>query len=101
MITATNWRPLAKGALLGFVDLALQPSGLVLRGCTVMLSGERRWIGLPARPQTNHDGTPRLDPKTGKPAWQAIVEIPLRPARDRFNAVALAAVDALIAGGEP
>jgi hypothetical protein len=99
MITATGWRPIVKGALRGFVDLELQPSGLILHGCTVMVQGERRWIGLPARPQTARDGSPILGP-AGKPAWAPIVEIPDRVARERFQAAALAAVDRII-GRQP
>ena len=93
MIVANNWRAVTKGALQGFVDLELRPSGLVLHACTLLESSGKRWIGLPAKPQTNADGSPRLDPKTNKPAWTPLVEIPDKAARERFQTAALAAVD--------
>ena len=96
MITATDWRPLERNTLRGFVTLRLAPSGIVIRECTVHEKDGKRWIGLPARPQTSKDGSPRLDPKTGKPAWQPIVEIAGRDERERFQATALAAVDKLL-----
>ena len=96
MITASNWRAVAKGALLGFLDLELQPSGLILRGCSVMETHGRRWIGLPAKPQIDAEGRHRKDPKTGKPAYSPCVEIADKDARARFQEAALAAVDLLL-----
>jgi hypothetical protein len=101
MITAIGLRVLPKGALQGFVDLELRPSRLVLRGCTLMESNGRRWIGLPGRPQTQRDGAPVIDPKTGKPAWAPVVEIRDKEARERFQTAALAAVDRLLGADAP
>jgi hypothetical protein len=99
VITASEWGPLSKGALRGFVDLELQPSGLVLHGCTLMESNGRRWIGLPARPQLHQDGSAVISPKTGKPAWTPIIEIKGREEKERFQTAALVAVDKLLGRG--
>jgi hypothetical protein len=95
--TASNWRPMDRNTLKGFLDITL-PSGVRINDCTVHQKNEKRWVGLPARPQTNKDGTPRLDPKTGKQAWSASVEIPDPARRARFQRAALDAVDVLLAG---
>jgi hypothetical protein len=95
---ASGWRACERGALRGFVDLQM-PSGLLLHGCTLMQLGERRWIGLPARPQLHRDGSPVVDPKTHKPAWAPTVEIRDRAVRVRFQQAALAAIDRLLAEG--
>lgn len=97
---AQNWRPVAKGALLGFVDFEL-PSGLILRGCTLMATTGRRWIGLPGRPRIDAEGRHLRDPASGKGLWVPVVEIPDPDTRVRFYSQALAAVDALLADGEP
>jgi hypothetical protein len=51
-----NFRAFEKNTLRGFFDLQL-PSGIILRGCTFHVKGERRWIGFPAKPVTKPDGT--------------------------------------------
>jgi hypothetical protein len=98
MIIATDYRPLPapKNTLVAFLTLRLSPSGVVLNECMLHRKENRSWIGLPSRPQTNKDGTPRIDPKTGKPAWQPIVEIPGKEERQRFQQAALVAVDKLL-----
>lgn len=101
MITASDWKPLEKNTLRGFVVLRLEPSGLVLRDCTLHRKEGREWIGLPGRPQTDRDGQPRRDPNSGKVLYSPIVEIPDRGARERFQQAALAAVHALIGEGAP
>jgi hypothetical protein len=95
MITATDWRPRVSNTLQGFVNLALDPSGLVLRDCTLHQKSERRWVGLPGKLQVDAEGRARKDPTTAKPLYSPVVEIPDRECRDRFQAAALAAIDLL------
>jgi hypothetical protein len=103
MITASDWKSVEKGTLRGFCSLHLSPSGLVLRDCMLHHKADgSRWIGLPSRPQMTSEGTQRLDPKTGKPAWIPVVEIKGSAERKRFQEAALAAIDKLLAkGGAP
>jgi hypothetical protein len=91
---ASEWRPLLSGTLQGFFALQL-PSGLRINDCTLHEKGDRRWIGLPGKPQLE-DGRHRKDPTTGKGLYVPIVEIPAREVRDRFQEHALAAVDRLL-----
>lgn len=71
----SNWKPMRKGALLGFFDCEL-PSGLVLKGCMLFEKGQRRWIGLPAKTFSKADGGTGYSPT---------VEIPDRARSDWFN----------------
>jgi hypothetical protein len=93
MMRAADWRPHLSGTLQGFFDLQL-PSGLTIHDCMLHDRGDRRWIGLPGKPQIE-DGRHRLDPKTGKPAYTPVVEV-ARAASDRFQEQALAAIDRLL-----
>jgi hypothetical protein len=99
MIRASDWRPMPRNTLRGFVTLTLSPSGLTLRDCTLHQKEARQWIGLPGRPQVDRDGTPRKDLATGKLLYVAVVEIPDKTARERFQAAALAAVRELLGDG--
>jgi hypothetical protein len=97
---ASGWRPHSSGSLQGFFDLLL-PSGLKLNDCTLHQQGEKRWIGLPGKPQLDQDGSARKDPATGKRLYTPTAEIPAREVRDNFTKQALAAVDRMLAGGAP
>jgi hypothetical protein len=94
VICASDWRAMQRTVRRGFVTLHLEPSGLVLRDCL-------EWIGLPSKPQINRDGNHRQNLKTGKPAYVAIVEIPDKDRRDRFQAAAVAVVHALLGEAAP
>jgi hypothetical protein len=96
-IVASNWKARDKNTLKGFVDLHLTASGMVIKECACHSSGERRWISFPAIPQTNADKTPRLG-DNGKQLWANIIKFEDRAKEDRFQELALAAVDALLAG---
>jgi hypothetical protein len=98
-ITATDWRPLVKNTLRGFVTLTIEPGGIVLKECALHEKEGKRWVGLPAKPQVDRDGQPRKDPATGKALYTSIVEIAGKDARDRFQAAALTAVDKLRGAG--
>jgi hypothetical protein len=97
MMRASGWRAHTAGTLRGFFDLLLA-SGLKLNGCTLHEQGDRRWIGLPGKPQIE-DGRHRKDPTTGKGLYTPAAEIPAREVRDKFTAEALAAVDRMLRTG--
>jgi hypothetical protein len=98
MITASDWRPLARNTLRGFCTLTLLPSGLVLRDCALHERDGRRWVGLPSRPQIDSQGQHRKDATTGKALYTSIVEVVGKVEREQFQAAALAAIDKLLAG---
>ena len=98
---ASDWKAVERNTLRGFCSLHL-PSGLVLRDCSVHRHPEgREWVGLPGKPQMDRDGQPRRDPSTGKLLYSAIIEIPDRDTREKFQAAALAAVRLLIGESAP
>ena len=91
MIRCTRFTPLAKGALRGFCDLALD-SGMVIHDCTVMESGGRRWVNLPGKPQLDRNRNLVHD-EGGKLAYVPVISIADRARKDAFNTQALAAVE--------
>jgi hypothetical protein len=95
MIRATDWRPLERGTLRGFLTLHLD-SGIVLRDCGLHKKGDSEWVSLPAKPQVDRDGQPRRDPQTGRLQYSTVVEIPDRTRREQFRAAALAAAHELL-----
>ena len=98
MIRASNWHPLERNTLQGFVTLHLEPSGLTINECTHHRSASgSEWVGLPARPQVGKNGQQGKDPANGKPLYQQIVEIKGKEQRERFQTAALAAVHTLLA----
>lgn len=84
-----KWRAHTKNTLRGFISLKL-PSGLVIHDMTLHEKEGRRWVGLPSRSYQDNDGETQ---------WIPVVECPDRSDRDRFNELALAALDAYLAGG--
>jgi hypothetical protein len=97
---ARDWRPVERNTLRGFVTLVL-PNSMGVRECSYHVQGDRRWIGLPGRPQLDPDGRHRVDPNTGKKAYVPVVEIYEKAARERFQRAALAAIDRLFEERRP
>jgi hypothetical protein len=98
-IIASDWRPMVRNTLQGFVTLQLSPSGFVFRECALHVKGERRWIGLPSKPQIDAEGRHRIDPGTGKRLYLPIVEVTGTAQRAQFPRAALEAVDRLLGRG--
>jgi hypothetical protein len=82
-IRVSDWRAIPSGALRGFVDVHL-PSGMTLHGCTVFRKDDRVWIGPPAKPLLNRDGTARRD-ANGKTVYEATVSFADRKTQDRWS----------------
>ena len=76
--------------------MTLAPSGIVLRECSLHVRGDRRWIGLPSKPQLDTEGWHRVDSGTQKKLYTPIVEVTGKAERERFQKAALAAVDKLL-----
>ena len=86
-----EWRPFIKGSLIGFASIQL-PIGLTIKECPVFCSNGKEWVNLPAKPQLDRDGKPRLDPVTGKALYASIIEWPDRDTRDRVSEAVISAV---------
>jgi hypothetical protein len=82
-ITVSNWKPLEKHGLRGFLTFIL-PSGLILNNCQLLETNGKRWIGLPSQ---------RFQLKDGSIGYVPIVEYATRRARKQFQAEALSAVE--------
>jgi hypothetical protein len=80
-ITASNWKPLEKGGLRGFLTFTLS-SGLILNNCQLLQAGQQRWIGLPSQ---------RFQKRDGAIAYVPIVEFTTRRTLQQFQAEALRA----------
>jgi hypothetical protein len=65
---ASDWRPHASNTLRGFFNLTL-PSGLVFNDYTYHEQGDKRWVGLPGKPQIDADGR-AAPPRPGD--WQGL-----------------------------
>jgi hypothetical protein len=82
-VKITNWKPLAKGSLLGFFDVEL-PSGLIMRRCSLCHKDGKRWVNPPQAQWTRNDGTI---------TYSKLVEFRDRPTEVRFHEQALRAFD--------
>ena len=81
-ITVSNWKPLEKGSLRGFLTITLA-SGLILNNCQLLETGQERWIGLPSQ---------RFQRRDGSVAYVPIVEFATKRSK-QFQAEALRAVE--------
>jgi hypothetical protein len=95
MIRASDFKALERNTLRGFLTLTLEPSGLVLRDCSLHKMNEKEWIGLPGKPQLDKEGRHRADDK-GKKLYVPVVELKDKAAYARFQEAALVAVHALL-----
>ena len=95
---ATNWRPLSRNTLRGFVDIRL-PSGLMLHDCAYHQKSDSRWLSLPGRPVLDNEGRQRIG-ENGKKIYAPSVSIPDSTRRETFQAQVLLAVDELLEGGK-
>jgi len=99
MITASDFKPMERNTLRGFVTLRLEPSGLQLNDCSVHEKNGKEWVGLPGKAQIGRDGLLKKTPASGKILYLPTVEIPHKAASNRFQQAALAAVHKLLGGG--
>ncbi|WP_262299002.1 hypothetical protein [Microvirga sesbaniae] len=83
--------PLRKNNLVGLADIHIEPLGLQVRGVTIQAHGERRWIGLPAKPQIGPDDKVMRDDKD-KVLYAAVLHFPDPADRQAFENAVIAAV---------
>jgi hypothetical protein len=86
-ITVSNWKPLEKDSLRGFLTLTL-PSGLILNNCQLLETNGHCWIGLPSQ---------RFQMKDGSVGYVPIVEFATKRTRKQFQVEALRAVELYLA----
>jgi DNA-binding cell septation regulator SpoVG len=93
------WRRVeSTSSLRGFFTLRL-PSGLVIHDLSLHEREGSRWVQLPGKPLIGRDGRQLTTPKTGRLAWDVVVEIPDSKTRAKFQDEALRAIDRLLGEG--
>ena len=98
-VICTAWKPFGRNTLQGFADLWLRAARLNVRGCAVHEKNGKRWIQLPARPQLDKDRNLIRD-DSGKVQYAKILEFDHKDVADRFNAVALKAIEDFMPGAD-
>jgi hypothetical protein len=83
-IQIQGFRKYEKNSLKGFVTLQLPTVGLEIRDCTVHEANGKRWVGLPAKPYQDKDGSTK---------YSYIVSFPDKKIYGAFQDQALQALD--------
>jgi hypothetical protein len=84
-IEITEWKPVRKNTLRGFLNALLPTIRLEIRDCAVHQFGTRTWVSLPAKAMTAKDGLPILNERTGKQDYFAFLRFTTRGAHDQFE----------------
>jgi hypothetical protein len=90
-IRIESFKPVRSNTLFGFVDLVIPELRLRVLAATVHQAHGRRWVGLPARPQLDRDGTARRDDR-GKLQYTPVLQFTDRETSDAFSARAIEAL---------
>jgi hypothetical protein len=90
-IEITEFRPLVRGALRGFVTLRVPEWGIRIHDCTVCVSGDAAWVSPPGRSSVDSGGT-ALRGDDGKIKYAQTVSFDSRERRSSFSDAAIAAL---------
>lgn len=99
-VIASNFRPMARNTLKGFIDIALPDVGLVIRETAWHEKEGQEWVSPPGRPMVDKEGLARRDQESGKVKYVPVVEFTTKEARNAFSAAAVKAAYKLLGGGE-
>jgi hypothetical protein len=84
-VAVSDFKPFVKNTLQGFFTLTIKPLGLEIKGCTYHVKADKRWVGLPARPWTDAEGTQQ---------WESILSFSDKAVWSRLQSAILKALDA-------
>ncbi len=84
MIQITKFKKYQKNTLQGFFTLRMSNIGLEIRDCTLHEKGGKRWVGLPAKPYQDADGTQN---------WSRIIDFFDKTKGEQFETATLKALD--------
>ena len=90
-IVVSDWKPLRRGALRGFVT-ATFPSGMLMHEICVFATNGKFWASPPSKPMLK-DGKVLVD-DNGKSKYAPLIEFISKAVRDRWSS---SIVDALLA----
>ena len=88
-ITISDWKPLRKGSLRGFVTISM-PSGMIVHEVSIMQSNGRAWASPPSKPMIK-DGKTLVD-DNGKTKYVPLIEFISKSVRDRWSSAVIAAL---------
>jgi DNA-binding cell septation regulator SpoVG len=89
-IVVSDWKPLRKGSLRGFVTVSM-PSGMTVHEVSIMQSNGRAWASPPSKPMIDRDGRVMLD-DAGKRRYSPIIAFQSKEIRDRWSEAVIAAL---------
>ena len=92
-VEISDFRPLEKGSLRGFVTVRIPAIRLTIKDVSVHASHGRWWVSLPAKAQLDNDK--RQVEKDGKPQYVNLLQFDTRIVADAFSAAVLRELDAL------
>lgn len=84
-----DWKPLQRATLQGFFSITT-PSGLIIKDLSLHQRGEDRWVSFPGKPFKKADGSA---------GYINLVDFESKDLRQKFQALALHAIDAFIRAG--
>lgn len=62
MIECMKFKPVEKGALIGYADFYLSSLDIEIFGCAVFMSNGKKWISMPSREYKDHEGNKKFIP---------------------------------------
>ena len=81
--TATNWRPLRKGSLVGFVSVSM-PSGITIHEVSILETNGRFWASPPSKPMIDRTGFAMIG-DDGRRRFTPVIEFATREIRSRWS----------------
>jgi hypothetical protein len=91
-IRITDWKPVPKGALLGFAKIEM-PSGMILIDCTILTGANGPWASPPGKPMVGSDGTVVKD-ADNRIIYTGVVDFVSREKRNQWSQAVVAALQA-------
>lgn len=88
-IEIVDFRKYTKQTLRGFLTVRLTNIALEIRECTLHEKNGKRWVGLPAKPYQDEDGTQK---------WSYIIKFYEKVLYNRFQSEVLKALDGYLNG---
>ena len=73
LVHVESFTPRRSNTLIGFVDILVPQMRLRVKEASIHQSHDRRWVGLPAKPQIDQDGRVRLDDR-GKRLYTPVLQ---------------------------
>ena len=89
-ITISDWKPMTRGTLRGFVTISI-PSGMIVHEICVFATNGKFWASPPSRPMVGRDGKVLVG-DDGKTKYSPLIEFVSKSVRDRWSEAVIAAL---------